>query len=73
MGYVLLLLFFLTWLNVRKIRKAVLYLARSEGYPASLRSRVLDIISVYSNERKSEKKARKEKRNNDKSVKEEID
>ena len=48
MGYVLLILFFLIWLNVRKIRKSLMYLARENGYPVSLRSKILDIISDYS-------------------------
>lgn len=56
MGYILLLIFILTWLNVRKIRKALLYLARMEGYPVSLRSKILDIIAEYSDERKEHKK-----------------
>lgn len=56
MGYVLLIIFFLIWLNVRKIRKALTYLAREEGYPVSLRSKVLDIIAEYSDERKEHKK-----------------
>ncbi len=56
MGYVLLIIFFLIWLNVRKIRKSLMYLARENGYPVSLRSKILDIITDYSDERREHKK-----------------
>lgn len=62
MGYILLLLFFLIWLNVRKIRKAIFFLAKEQGYPSSLRTQILDIITDYSNERKTEKVERKQLR-----------
>lgn len=32
MGYVLILLFFLIWLNVRKIRKTLVVIAKDYGY-----------------------------------------
>lgn len=61
MGYVLLFLFFLTWLNTRKIRKAVIYLARQEGYNPGMLGKILDIISDFQHERKTERKAKKQK------------
>ena len=72
MGYLLLLIFLFTWLNVRKIRKAVVYLAVQEGYPASFKSRILDIITDYSAERKDIKKTRK-KLQKEKKLKDVID
>lgn len=59
MGYLLFLIFVLTWLNVRKIRKAVIYLAVQEGYSGSLKTKILDVITDYAAERKTEKKVRK--------------
>lgn len=59
MGYILLLVFILIWLNVRKIRKALFYLAAQEGYTGSLKGRILDVISDYAAERKDIKKTRK--------------
>lgn len=60
MGYMLFLLFLLTWLNVRKIRKAVIYLARQQGYSSGMVTRILDIISAYSSERKLAREKNKE-------------
>lgn len=60
MGYMLFLLFLLTWLNVRKIRKAVIYLARQQGYSSGMAVKILDIISAYSSERKSARKKNRE-------------
>lgn len=59
MGYILLLVFILIWLNVRKIRKALFYLAAQEGYTGSLKGRILDVISDYAAERKDIKKTRR--------------
>lgn len=59
MGYILLLVFILIWLNVRKIRKALFYLAALEGYTGSLKGRILDVISDYAAERKDIKKTRR--------------
>lgn len=59
MGYILLLVFILIWLNVRKIRKALFYLAAHEGYTGSLKGRILDVISDYAAERKDIKKTRR--------------
>lgn len=59
MGYILLFVFILTWLNVRKIRKALLFLAKQEGYCSSLKGKIFDVISDYAAERKSDKDARK--------------
>lgn len=56
MGYLLFLLIFLIWLNVRQIKKAYIYLARKEGYPKTLLSRIIDIIADYQKERKAIKK-----------------
>lgn len=72
MGYLLFLIFVLTWLNVRKIRKAVVYLAVQEGYTGSLKGRILDVISDYAAERKDIKKTRK-KLQNEKKLKDVID
>ena len=72
MGYLLLLIFIFTWLNVRKIRKAVVYLAVQEGYSGSLKTKILDVISDYAAERKDIKKTRK-KLKKEKSLKDVID
>lgn len=72
MGYILLLVFILIWLNVRKIRKALLYLAVQEGYTGSLKGRILDVISDYAAERKDIKKTRK-KLQKEKKLKDVID
>ena len=72
MGYLLLLIFVLTWLNVRKIRKAVIYLAVQEGYSGSLKTKILDVITDYAAERKTEKKVRK-KQQKEKKLKDVID
>lgn len=72
MGYLLLLIFLFTWLNVRKIRKAVVYLAVQEGYSGSLKSKILDVITDYSAERKYIKKTRK-KLQKEKKLKDVID
>lgn len=72
MGYLLLLIFVLTWLNVRKIRKAIIYLAAQEGYTGSLKGRILDVISDYAAERKVIKKTRK-KQQKEKKLKDVID
>lgn len=72
MGYLLFLIFVLTWLNVRKIRKAVVYLAVQEGYTGSLKGRILDVISDYAAERKDIKKTRK-KLQKEKKLKDVID
>ena len=72
MGYLLLLIFIFTWLNVRKIRKAVVYLAVQEGYSGSLKTKILDVISDYSAERKDIKKTRK-KLQKEKKLKDVID
>ena len=58
MGYLLFLIFVLTWLNVRKIRKAVVYLAVQEGYSGSLKTKILDVITDYSAERKHDRNIR---------------
>lgn len=72
MGYILLLVFILIWLNVRKIRKALFYLAALEGYTGSLKGRILDVISDYAAERKDIKKTRK-KLQKEKKLKDVID
>lgn len=72
MGYILLLVFILIWLNVRKIRKALFYLAAQEGYSGSLKGRILDVISDYAAERKDIKKTRK-KLQKEKKLKDVID
>ena len=72
MGYILLLVFILIWLNVRKIRKALFYLAAQEGYTGSLKGRILDVISDYAAERKDFKKTRK-KLQKEKKLKDVID
>lgn len=59
MGYVLILLFFLIWLNVRKIRKTLVVIAKDYGYKKnSLINYILDVITDYSAERKQERKDR---------------
>lgn len=59
MGYVLILLFFLIWLNVRKIRKILVVIAKDYGYKKnSLFNYILDVITDYSAERKQERKDR---------------
>lgn len=72
MGYLLFLIFVLTWLNVRKIRKAVVYLAVQEGYSGSLKTKILEVISDYAAERKDIKKTRK-KLQKEKKLKDVID
>ena len=72
MGYLLFLIFVLTWLNVRKIRKAVVYLAVQEGYSGSLKTMILDVITDYAAERKDIKKTRK-KLQKEKKLKDVID
>lgn len=72
MGYILLLVFILIWLNVRKIRKALFYLAVQEGYTGSLKGRILDVISDYAAERKDIKKTRK-KLQKEKKLKDVVD
>lgn len=59
MGYILLLLFFLTWLNSRKIRKYVGYIAKQYDYPEPLFHQILEIISGYHVERVEAKKLKK--------------
>lgn len=72
MGYLLFLIFVLTWLNVRKIRKVVVYLAVQEGYSGSLKTKILDVITDYAAERKDIKKTRK-KLQKEKKLKDVID
>lgn len=72
MGYLLFLIFVLTWLNVRKIRKTVVYLAVQEGYSGSLKTKILDVITDYAAERKDIKKTRK-KLQKEKKLKDIID
>ena len=72
MGYLSFLIFVLTWLNVRKIRKAVVYLAVQEGYSGSLKTKILDVITDYAAERKDIKKTRK-KLQKEKKLKDVID
>ena len=72
MGYLLFLIFVLTWLNVRKIRKAVVFLAVQEGYSGSLKTKILDVITDYAAERKDIKKTRK-KLQKEKNLKDVID
>ena len=72
MGYLLFLIFVLTWLNVRKIRKAVVYLAVQEGYSGSLKTKILDVITYYAAERKDIKETRK-KLQKEKKLKDIID
>lgn len=59
MGYILLLLFFLTWLNSRKIRKYVGHIAKQYNYPEPLSHQILEIISGYHVERVEAKKLKK--------------
>jgi hypothetical protein len=59
MGYILLLLFFLTWLNARKIRKYVGHIAKQYDYPELLSQRIIEIISGYHVERVEAKKLKK--------------
>lgn len=59
MGYILLLLFFLTWLNTRKIRKYVGHIAKQYYYPETLSHQILEIISGYHVERVEAKKLKK--------------
>lgn len=60
MGYLLLILFFLTWLNTRKIRKYVGHIATKQyDYPEPLTQQILEIISGYHVERVKAKKLRK--------------
>lgn len=59
MGYILLLLFFLTWLNTRKIRKYVGHIAKQYDYPEPLSHQILEIISGYHVERVEAKKLKK--------------
>lgn len=59
-------------MNVRKIRKALFYLAAQEGYTGSLKGRILDVISDYAAERKDIKKTRK-KLQKEKKLKDVID
>lgn len=59
MGYILLLLFFLTWLNTRKIRKYVLHIAKQFDYPEPLLHQIIEIISGYHVERVEAKKLKK--------------
>ena len=73
MGYILLLVFILIWLNVRKIRKALLYLAAPEGYSGNLRSRILDVISDYAAERKDIKKTRRKVHREEKAIKKHVE
>ena len=72
MGYLLFLIFVLTWLNVRKISKAVVYLADQEGYSGSLKTKILDVKTDYAAERKDIKKTRK-KLQKEKKLKDVID
>lgn len=59
MGYVLILLFFLIWLNVRKIRKTLVVIAKDYGYKKdSLFNYILDVITDYSAERKHDRDIR---------------
>lgn len=59
MGYVLILLFFLIWLNVRKIRKTLVVIAKDYGYKKnSLFNYILDVITDYSAERKHDRNIR---------------
>lgn len=59
MGYLLLLLFFLTWRECRKIRKALYLQFYENGKPPSNFSRLLDIAENVHNERVSERKKKK--------------
>ena len=59
MGYLLLLLFFLTWLNTRKIRKYVGHIAKQYDYPEPLSQQIIEIISGYHVERVEAKKLKK--------------
>lgn len=59
MGYILLLLFFLTWLNARKIRKYVGHIAKQYNYPEPLSHQIIEIISGYHVERLEAKKLKK--------------
>ncbi len=59
MGYILLFVFILIWLNVRKIRKAINYIAVQNGYPGNLKSQILDVVSEYHIERVESKKLKK--------------
>lgn len=59
MGYILLLLFFLTWLNARKIRKYVGHIAKQFDYPEPLLHQIIEIISGYHVERVEAKKLKK--------------
>lgn len=59
MGYILLLFFFLTWLNTRKIRKYIGHIAKQYDYPESLSHQIIEIISGYHDERVEAKKLKK--------------
>mgnify|MGYP006882805315 FL=1 len=59
MGYILLLFFFLTWLNTRKIRKYVGHIAKQYDYPEPLLHQIIEIISGYHVERVEAKKLKK--------------
>ena len=59
MGYILLLLFFLTWLNSRKIRKYVGHIAKQYNYPEPLSHQIIEIISGFHVERVEAKKLKK--------------
>jgi hypothetical protein len=59
MGYILLMFFFLTWLNTRKIRKYVGHIAKQYDYPEPLSHQIIEIISGYHIERVEAKKLKK--------------
>lgn len=63
MGYILLLLFFLTWLESRKIRRAVYDIAYENGRPPSKISRIMSFIDEAVTERKN--KIRKKVQSNE--------
>ena len=73
MGYILLLVFILIWFNVRKIRKALLYLAAQEGYTGSLKGRIFDVITDYAAERKDIKKTRRKVHREEKAIKKHVE
>lgn len=59
MGYLLLLLFFLTWRNTVHIRKAVNYIAYGTERRRGIFSKLLDLITKIHNDEAEIKKAKK--------------
>lgn len=69
MGYLLLLLFFLTWRESRKIRRAIYELAYENGRPPSKIKRLIELSESVFTERKEERRRKlKEKQLNNEKV-----